>query len=147
MRVLGVDPALRATGFAVLEGSRLLHAETLRTKGPLAQALAEIYEATRALIKGWQPQLLALEEPIYFRNPKTALVMGSVRGAVLLAAAHEGLEAVEINPTEVKLAAVGVGSATKHQVRYMVKRLLAWEGDLTEHEADAAAVAWAASLR
>ena len=147
MRVLGVDPALRATGFAVVEGRKLLHAETLRTKAPLAEALAELYDATRRVISRFSPSLLALEEPIYARNPKTALVMGSVRGVVLLAAAHEGLPALEVNPKEVKLAAVGVGSATKEQVRYMVKALFGYDGPLSEHEADAAAVAWAASLR
>ncbi len=147
MRVLGVDPALRATGYALVEGRRLLHVETLRTKAPLGEALDEIYRATLRLIEEFSPELVALEEPIYFRNPKTALIMGSVRAAVLLAAVHRGVRAVEVNPTEVKVAAVGLGSARKEQVRYMVRQLFGYEGNLTEHEADAAAVAWAASLR
>jgi crossover junction endodeoxyribonuclease RuvC len=101
-----------------------------------------IYSELKRKIEEFNPDLLVMEAVIYHKNPKTALVMGSARGVVLLAATEKGIQVKEISPTTVKKAVSGAGRAGKESVGFMVKRLYNISGEISEHVADALAVAW-----
>jgi len=148
-RVLGIDPSLRGTGLAVVEfagggASPVLRASrTLRINGRMAlsECLGEIYKAVADLVEDWRPRHVALEQAIYVQNFRTALTLGSARGAAIAAAAVLGLTVFEYPPLRVKQAVVGFGRASKAQVSGMVSRLLGVAGALAFDEADAAGVA------
>lgn len=141
MRVLAIDPALRNTGYAVIEKSgrdlRALAYGTISNPPKLLPSgcLVAIRKAIDAVIKKHQPESCAVEGIIYVQSFKTAIVMGAARGAAMLAAAEHGLSIIEYAPKRVKQAVVGKGAADKQQVAFMVRALL----NLTETpEPDAA---------
>lgn len=130
MRIIGLDPGLRATGWGIIlaEGNRLSHVAhgTIRTNpdDELAWRLRTVHDALAELLAEWQPQAAAVEETFVNKNPSSTLKLGQVRGVVLLAPAQLGLPVAEYAPTVVKKAVVGTGLAEKDQVHAMVKRLL-----------------------
>jgi crossover junction endodeoxyribonuclease RuvC len=139
VRVLGVDPGTRATGYAVVDAGpengaadradgvgRLVECGViiLPRGGPLARQLAELHDGVTALIARHRPTALALESAFYHKNVRTTLVLGHARGVVLLAAAQAGLVIAEYPPATIKKTVVGVGGARKPQVAAMVQRLL-----------------------
>ncbi len=146
MRVLAIDPALRNTGFAVIEPVptpagkpkyRALAYGVIRNHRNLRQSgcLVAIREQIVEVIRTHSPGVCAVEGVIYVQSYKTAITMGAARGAAILAAAEHGLEIYEYAPRRVKQAVVGKGGAAKQQVAFMMRALL----DLTETpEADAA---------
>jgi crossover junction endodeoxyribonuclease RuvC len=150
MRVLSIDPALRNTGFAVierLEGTRSPQYRALTygvVKNPknLRQSacLVTIREQISDVIREYQPDECAIEGVIFVQSYKTAITLGAARGASLIAAAGHGLEIHEYAPRRVKQAIVGRGAADKQQVAFMIRALL----NLTEtpgpDEADALAI-------
>jgi crossover junction endodeoxyribonuclease RuvC len=148
MLILGVDPGLRSTGFAVIEGStrgiRLIEHGVIETPdgAPLARRLREIHAGlTRVLIRT-RPAQMAVEDLFAAqRFPRTAILMGHVRGVVCLVAAEEGVEVAPLPPAAVKQAVSGYGGATKGQVQRSVQRLLRVRGTLSPHAADAMAMA------
>lgn len=142
MRIMGVDPGANAVGLCVVDGGIVLEVADLRPKGSLGQRLLMIYSELKRKIEEFNPDLLVMEAVIYHKNPKTALVMGSARGVVLLAATEKGIPVKEISPTTVKKAVSGAGRAGKESVVFMVKRLYNISGEISEHVADALAVAW-----
>jgi crossover junction endodeoxyribonuclease RuvC len=139
---MGVDPGANAVGLCVVDGGTVLEVADLRPKGSLGQRLLMIYSELKRKIEEFNPDLLVMEAVIYHKNPKTALVMGSARGVVLLAATEKGIPVKEISPTTVKKAVSGAGRAGKESVVFMVKRLYNISGEISEHVADALAVAW-----
>lgn len=148
MLILGVDPGLRATGFALVEGGaggvRLVEHGVIRTAddAPLARRLQEIHaDLSRVLIRA-RPAQMAVEDLYAARRfPRTAILMGHVRGVVCLAAAEEGVEVAPLPPAAVKQAVSGFGGASKHQVQRSVRRLLRLSGAVDPHAADAMAMA------
>ena len=96
---------------------------------PLPKRLLMLYEGLRAVLEKVSPDEAAVEASFYKANPKTLITMSEARGALLLALAHSGLPVFEYAPREVKRAVVGRGSASKEQVRYMVRQLLKLEVD------------------
>jgi crossover junction endodeoxyribonuclease RuvC len=133
VRVLGVDPGTRVTGYGVIEtgnGSpgmgRLIECGVFRFgRGhTLAQRLAELHHEIAQLIRRHQPSVLALEDAFYHKNVRTTLVLGHARGVILLAAQQEGLDIAQYAPALIKKTVVGAGGAMKHQVGAMVARLL-----------------------
>ena len=148
MLILGVDPGLRATGFALVEGGvqgvRLLEHGVIHTDGgaPLARRLHEIHAALTGLLIRMRPTQMAVED-LYAaqRFPRTAILMGHVRGVVCLAAAEEGVEVSPLPPAAVKQAISGFGGASKIQVQRSVQRLLRVGGTLNPHASDAMAMA------
>ena len=130
MTVLGIDTALRSTGYGVLcaEGSRLkmLDCGNIRNapKLPLTACLAAIHAKVAALIAEFTPDVMAIESVIYGKNAGTMLVLGEARGAVLTAAATAGLPVSEYEPRRMKKAICGNGLAEKEQIQRMVKTLL-----------------------
>lgn len=148
MRILGVDPGLRATGFAVLQGSpqgvRLIQTGVIRTDdaAALPVRLHAIYAALAELIAGHRPDGLAVED-LYAaqRFPRTAILMGHVRGVVCLAAAEHDIAVDALPPAAVKSAIGGFGGASKGQIQQVVRRLLGMDASVETHAADAAAMA------
>ncbi len=146
MRVLSIDPAIRNTGYAVIEGdhnhAHALEYGTLSLKPSLSQSscLLAIHNKVRELIERWQPEELAIEGIIYVQSHRTAISMGSARAATVLAAAEHNLPIMEYPPSCVKLAAVGGGKADKSQVAFMMRMLLELDDTPAPDAADALAI-------
>ena len=130
MRILGVDPGSRVTGYGLIEieGERLFFVDCGVIKppknSPFPLILKELYQKLQQLIKHHQPEIIAFEDIFYSRNVRNALNLGHIRGVLMLAAINSGLPVAEHTPLEVKKAVVGYGRADKYQVQQMVKRLL-----------------------
>ena len=147
MRVLGLDPGLRRTGWGVvdLNGTRLTHVanggvesdETLS----LAERLVQIRRGLAAVVAEMAPDEAAVEETFVNKNPTTTLKLGQVRGIVLLVPAEAGLPVAEYTPNHVKKSVVGVGHAEKQQIHLMVRTLLPGVAIDGPDAADALAVA------
>jgi crossover junction endodeoxyribonuclease RuvC len=147
IRILGLDPGLRRTGWGVVtvEGSRLSHVahgviapdDTLA----LADRLLILFEAVGEIIALHRPDEAAVEETFMTANGSSTLKLGHARAAVMIAPAHAGLSVAEYAAKVVKKALVGTGGADKAQVAFMVARLLPTCGALTPDASDALAVA------
>ena len=146
MRILALDPSLRATGFAVLDGTAekpvVLASGTI--KNPASRnshaCLVEIHDKIESLIRDHAPTALAIELVIYVQNTRTAIILGAARGAALLAAARAGLTIHEYPPKLVKKASTGKGAARKEQVSFMTRALFGLRHNPAPDEADALAV-------
>ena len=147
MRVLGLDPGSRNTGFGIVEsdGNRLRGVHSGRIAPParldLPHRLHAIAERAGALMEEHAPDCVAVEEAFYHESVRSTLVLGHVRGALLVAAVQRGLRIAEYSPREVKLSVAGSGAAAKVQVAFMVRRMLGVKGALGADAADALAVA------
>ncbi len=147
-RILGIDPGSQITGYGFIEfdpgRSRALLFGTLRQRRgvSLPDRLHAIYRDLSALIAEHEPGVVAVETAFYHKNVRSALVLGHVRGVVLLAAREAGLPVQEYAPREIKLAVTGNGNAGKEQVAFMVRGLLG----LTETPVFDASDALAAAL-
>jgi crossover junction endodeoxyribonuclease RuvC len=148
MIVLGVDPGSLRTGYGAVETDGRRH--RLIEKGALAPGqrlalpdkLRHIHEGLCALIERLRPDVLAVEDVFHAANTRTALVLGHVRGVVLLAGSRAGVQVYEYPPATVKQQITGFGRAEKAQVAFMVTRLLALEAEAEAGDAtDALAVA------
>jgi crossover junction endodeoxyribonuclease RuvC len=152
MKVLGLDPGSRKLGFGCLEhaGSnwRRVTSGTLVLRDPLPARLHAAHSGVTEMIRTLAPDLVVVEECFVARGPRAALVLGQVRGVLILAVAQAGIPLCEVAPRAVKLATVGNGAAAKEQVQYMMPRLLLdCPGHLAPDEADALAVAWCGATR
>ena len=146
MRILGIDPGLRVTGFGVIEktGSRLhyLTSGCVRSgDGDLAARLKVILDGLTEVIGANRPQEVAIEKVFVNVNPQSTLLLGQARGTAICAAVIAGLPVAEYTALQVKQAVVGRGHAKKEQVQHMVRRLLALPGDPSPDAADALACA------
>lgn len=146
MRILGIDPGSRVTGFGIIDsdGSRSRHVASgcVRTAGDdLPARLGEIYRELHAVIAAHGPQQVAVEQVFMARNASAALKLGQARGAAIVAAVDHRLPVYEYSAREVKQALVGKGSAEKEQVQYMVQLLLGLQGGMPLDESDALAIA------
>jgi crossover junction endodeoxyribonuclease RuvC len=147
MRLLGLDPGLRRTGWGVIEvdGNRLSHLAngivTTDHKTALAQRLATLYDGVASVIETYRPGEAAIEEGFVNRNPASSLKLGLARGVVLLAPARAGLDVNEYAANRVKKSVVGAGHAQKQQIGAMVAILLPGCDPAGEDAADALAVA------
>jgi crossover junction endodeoxyribonuclease RuvC len=141
MRILGIDPALRITGYGVIalrskdkqnhssnkKNFFLLEAGIITTsaKELLPQRLDKIYQATAKLVSDTRPDVVVLEKLyVHYRHPTTAYILGQARGIICLVVAKKKLPLVEYSATRVKKAIVGQGLAPKYQVQQMVAHLL-----------------------
>ena len=148
MIVLGVDPGSLRTGYGVVETDgrrhRLIETGTLAPERrlSLAEKLRDIHAGVSALIARVHPDALAVEDVFHAANTRTALVLGHVRGVVLLAGAERGVPVHEYPPATVKQQVTGFGRAEKSQVAFMVTRLLELAAEAEPGDAtDALAVA------
>lgn len=147
MKLLGLDPGLRHTGWGVIRiaGNRLSHvadgAVSSSPDAPLAERLSELFEGVRRVIDDFAPDAAAVEETFVNRNARSTLSLGMARGVVLLAPARSGLPVAEYAPNAIKKAVVGAGRADKTQVQMMVRVLLPGCTLASPDAADALAVA------
>ena len=146
MRILGIDPGLRVTGFGVIEqsGSKLRYITSgcVRSgSGELAARLKTILEGLGEVIAANRPQEVAIEKVFVNVNPQSTLALGQARGSAICAAVIAGLPVAEYTALQVKQAVVGKGHAQKEQVQHMVRRLLALPGAPSPDAADALACA------
>jgi len=146
VRILGVDPGLRITGFGVVErrGSRLAYVTsgTVRSgSGELAARLKTILEGLAEVIAANRPQEVAIEKVFVNVNAQSTLALGQARGTAICAAVLAGLPVAEYTALQVKQSVVGKGHAEKEQVQHMVRRLLALPGNPSPDAADALACA------
>jgi len=147
--VLGIDPGTAVTGYGVVERSaggtvRLVECGVVRTspRSPLALRLREIFHGVTHLLERHDPGAVAVEGIFFGKNPRSAMILGHARGAILLAASLRDLDVAEYPPAEVKSAIVGTGRATKDQVAFMTQKLLRLrEPPRPEDAADGVAVA------
>ena len=146
MRLIGLDPGLRLTGWGVIDvdGNRLRHVAhgVVKVAGdrPLAERLAELFEATAAVVAAQQPLEAAVEETFVNINPGSTLKLGQARGVVMLAPARAGLPVFEYAANLVKKSVTGAGHADKRQIAMMVGVLLPGV-EASADAADALAVA------
>ena len=132
MRIVGIDPGIRVTGFGVLEKSKKLSVLSYGTINPpvqksMSERLKYLYTDAMEIIDKYKPDLLAIESTFHQKNVKSALILGQAKGSILLAAANSNIPSKEFAPRKVKAAVVGNGSATKEQVQYMIQRILKLE--------------------
>jgi crossover junction endodeoxyribonuclease RuvC len=151
VRVLGIDPALRCTGYGVIERRNgrvhLIEAGIVApsARGSLEERLCALHAGIGEVIAQTKPTLAVIEE-LYanYRNPRTALLMGHARGVLCLAGAQAGIAVHALGHAHVKRALVGSGSARKEQVNAMVTRLLGLRRPPQPHDvSDALALALA----
>lgn len=146
MRVLAIDPAIRNTGYAVVEGdhrnAKVITYEVIRipSKIPQSGALAAVRTHLMHVIQTHEPDEVAVEGIIYVQSHKTAISMGAARAAALIAAADAGLRVFEYSPSKAKKAVVGNGKADKGQVAFMVRALLGLSETPPHDAADALAI-------
>ncbi len=130
MFVLGIDPGLARTGYAIVEEQRgrprAVAAGVIRTDAgdPIGRRLAELYDDLSALIGEYRPAEAAIEEVFVNRNLQTATGVGRAAGVAIVAAARAGLEVFEYTPTAVKSTVAGDGSADKDQLQTVIARRL-----------------------
>ena len=146
IRILGIDPGLRVTGFGVLDksGQQLNYVASGSIKipdGELPQRLKIILNSLQEVIALHQPQQVAVEKVFVNVNPQSTLMLGQARGAAICAAVLADLAVAEYTALQVKQAVVGNGHAKKEQVQEMVKRLLRLSGNPSPDAADALACA------
>jgi len=146
VRILGVDPGLRITGFGIVDrgASRLAYVASGCVKsgaGDLAVRLKVILEGLREVIAEHRPDEVAIEKVFVNANPQSTLALGQARGTAICAAVLAGLPVAEYTALQVKQSVVGNGHARKEQVQHMVRRLLALPGDPGADAADALACA------
>ncbi len=147
MKVLGLDPGSRRTGFGVVvrEGNTLREVAHGVIAPParldLAHRLHAIAVRAGEVMDAQRPDAVVIEEAFYHESVRSTLVLGHVRGALLVAAVERGLALAEYSPREIKQSVTGTGAASKDQVGFMVRRLLGLRGALPPDAADALAAA------
>jgi len=147
VRLLGIDPGLRHTGWGVIEvdGNRLRHVAdgviSTDAEASVPDRLRALHDALAALIGVHRPDEAAVEETYVNRNGTATLKLGYARGVALLAPALAGIAVAEYAAKTVKLSVVGTGGAEKAQVAMMVRRLLPGAALRRVDAADALAVA------
>jgi crossover junction endodeoxyribonuclease RuvC len=147
IRIIGIDPGLRRTGWGVIEsdGVRLAYVAsglvTSTAEEGLAYRLRELYEGISGVIASLKPAEAAIEETFVNDNARATLKLGQARGMALLAPAMKGLSVAEYAPNLIKKAIVGSGHAEKRQIQAMVGFLLPKARFESADEADALAIA------
>ena len=147
MRIIGIDPGSRATGYGLIvkEGNRLIHIDNGVIRPPekaeLAERLLYIFRGINEIIDKYSPRYAAVEQVFMAQNAQSALKLGQARGAALLALANADLNIGEYSAMQVKSSVVGYGRAAKNQVQQMVKALLKLPEIAQEDASDALAVA------
>lgn len=147
IRILGIDPGLRKTGWGLIEaeGSRLAFVAcgsvNSRDEAPLSERLRQLHDGLSAIIATHRPDEAAVEETFVNKDAQATLKLGHARGIALLVPALAGLSVAEYAANLVKKTVVGSGHADKRQIGMMVRVLLPKSDPKTEDAADALAVA------
>jgi len=149
MKALGIDPSLKSTGYGIIEFANneysVLGYGCIKPspKIPFHDRINEIRKRIEELIRSHNIDEVAIENPFYAQNVKTAITLGQVRGATLIAVADCECPLFEYSALEIKKAVTGYGQADKNQVMTMIKMLLNIQDDTLETDAsDALAAAF-----
>ena len=147
IRILGIDPGLRRTGWGLIEadGNRLIYVAcgsvATSDKAALAERLLTIHDGLVAVIETYRPHEAAVEATFVNANAAATLALGQARGIAMLVPARAGLSVAEYAPNVVKKSIVGAGHGEKAQVRMMIGVLLPQAEPQSEDAADALAIA------
>jgi crossover junction endodeoxyribonuclease RuvC len=141
LRILGIDPSLRATGWVVVENRKVIGWGVIRTKGNLVDSLAVIRDSLSRIVEELRPDKAVMEAIIYHRNPKVAILLGAVRGVILLTLKDTDVPVEEVSPSKLKMSSTRFGNAPKEQVAYMLKSVYNLNEDVPDHVTDALAAA------
>ena len=147
IRILGIDPGLRRTGWGIVEtlgnSLRFVAAGTVRSedKAPLAIRLCQLHDGLRDIVASQAPNEAAVEATFVNKDAVATLKLGQARGIAMLVPALAGLAVAEYAPNAVKKTVIGVGHGDKRQIHMMVKVLMPKAVFDSEHAADALAVA------
>ena len=148
MRVLGIDPGLRITGFGIIDFTnqrlKYIASGVITTDSSIQttpQRLGVLFNGITEVIQTYQPEYAAVEQVFLNVNPKSTLALGQARGAAITAIVCQTIEVVEFSALEVKKNVVGNGRASKPQVQEMIKRLLSLKVAPGTDASDALAVA------
>ncbi|MFZ6771107.1 crossover junction endodeoxyribonuclease RuvC [Undibacterium sp. SXout7W] len=146
MKILGIDPGLRTTGFGVIhkQGQKLTYiaSGTIKTvEGSLPDRLKTILSGVSEIVSTYRPDCAAIEKVFVNVNPQSTLLLGQARGAAICALVSADLSVAEYTALQVKQGVVGHGRAKKEQVQDMVQRLLMLSGTPSPDAADALGVA------
>jgi crossover junction endodeoxyribonuclease RuvC len=142
MRILGIDPGSRITGYGIIEdsarGYHYIASGSIRISADyFPDRLKQIFDGVLQIVQLHQPECLAIEQVFMHKNADSALKLGQARGAAICAVQTTGLPVFEYAARQVKQAIVGKGNADKLQVQHMVKILLNVQGDLQIDASDA----------
>ncbi len=147
VRLIGLDPGLRCTGWGVIDasGNRLRHVANGSVqsddRATLAERLTQLFGGLNEVLDAWRPDFAAVEETFVNKNPNSTLKLGQARGIAMLTPALRGIPVAEYTPNQVKKSVVGVGHAAKDQIHMMVNILLPGTEVTGPDAADALAVA------
>jgi crossover junction endodeoxyribonuclease RuvC len=149
MRILGIDPGLKITGYGVVDftghGVRLVDGGVIRlgAKSPLADRLVELEAELAEILDEHHPDICAVEQLYsHYKHPRTAILMGHARGVVLLAARRQKVAVAQFSANRIKKSVVGHGHAGKDQVQRAIGQVLRLKQPLKSPDvADALAVA------
>jgi crossover junction endodeoxyribonuclease RuvC len=128
--IIGIDPGSHVTGYALIErgGNNLVLIEggviKISRHIDKHERLRYLYSEVSEILSNHNPEYAAIEDSFYYKNVKTSLYLGQVKGVLILALLNGGCKIFEFSPLEIKKAIVGYGQASKQQVEFMVKRLL-----------------------
>ena len=142
MRILGIDPGSRLTGYGIIEGTgnsyRYIASGCIRTQAEyFPDRLKEIFDGIATIVEHYQPECMAIEQVFMHKNADSALKLGQARGAAICAVQTTGLPVFEYAARQVKQAIAGKGNADKLQVQHMVKILLNLQGAMQIDASDA----------
>ena len=134
MRILGVDPGLQITGYAVIEAAQrgprvceagLIRSAEGRTPTDMAPRLCSVYDSLVEVIDQFRPQVAVVEQLYaHYEHPRTAILMAHARGVIFLAAGQRGIPVVSYNATRIKKTITGNGRASKEQIQRTIQREL-----------------------
>lgn len=148
MIIFGIDPGLATTGYAVLESLdgriKVLDYGTIKTtpNESMPSRLKILNDRLNILINKYSPTIVVLEKIFFYKNAKTAIIIGEVIGSIILTCVNLSIDIVEYTPLEIKQSIVGYGLATKNQIQRMLQKLLGLqEIPKSDDAADALAVA------
>ncbi len=154
MRILGIDPGIGRTGYALLEQNgneivmKVCGCITTKPGDIEYHRLLEIKNDLDALIKRFKPDAVCIESLFFAANAKTAMSVGQARGVILVTVASHKLKIIEVTPLQVKIAATGYGKAEKSQVHRMMQTVLKLKKiPKPDDAADAVAIAWSGLSR
>lgn len=147
IRILGIDPGLRNTGWGVVDvrgnGLSFVASGTIKpaTDATLSNRLLEVFNALTAVIGEWSPDEAAVEETFVNKDARATLKLGQARGIAMVVPAKAGLSVAEYAPNQVKKSVIGVGHGDKKQIKLMVKVLMPKAVFDSDDAADALAIA------
>ncbi|MEO0005234.1 MAG: crossover junction endodeoxyribonuclease RuvC [candidate division WOR-3 bacterium] len=145
-RILGVDPGLSATGFGIIDKQGGVLTQGVIKTDPsweLPVRLFYLGQEINKILRRYQPECCAIES-LFFKGggARSVILSAESRGVILAALARNKIPVYEITPATVKLAVTGSGRASKRQLNYMIRKILKFDDGLSEHAADALAVAY-----